>query len=300
MTQRPHSIRTLLRMPAAVLLLFLVAMALRIYFSDDCEGPWEAVVQAVKDNVRPGDIALVGDPGTIQCLNRFGDGKVVWQDASAIDLSTLKKAGRVWLVGAFSTPALPGRLEEKGLEIASPLQRTPLSDPDERLLRLFILDPQTALAHLPDSIVFSDADFAYPPGVVRGVYPGEGPMRWTARNATFRMRANQGERICFQGHAPSMLYRKSSVEATISVLPAWPAESSEAGPLAEQIMTLMGTFWFCLDALPDNGPVRIVLDCHDSFIPDDLFADGDLEEKCLELRRVWTEQAVEDQSNAIR
>jgi hypothetical protein len=113
-------------------------------------------------------------------------------------------------------------------------------------------------------------------------------MRWTSRESSFILAVRGGERVCAKGFAPSLLYRNSWVGAAFSVKSYIEGESISA-----KDVDLMGKFRICSDPSIYEGPVRVTLSCHDGFYPDDVFHDGDRQEKCLQLLRVWAEKGQE-------
>ena len=279
---------------------------------------WRGIAAVVTQYADQGDRVVVPNLPARLCLNPYplgplpvfsaGDGldpmQVVSQAMAQQAVGeAIKEAGRVWLVEYYPRRYdpqgfLPRQLARFAFEI--PLRYLSprvvsryehlFSDPRLRL-RLFVVDPDRIASLLPRSIDMADLASIRHDILVSGIYPGEGPMRWTARQAAFHMALFPQDRLCLEGNAPSMLFRKSVIGATLSVATIPPRDPDPAR--IEKEIELMGIFWFCMDVGPMSGPVKITLSCHDSFIPDALFSDGDQSEKCLMLRRIWCESAKE-------
>lgn len=273
---------------------------------------WKGVARFLKAFAQPGDVVLLPNLSAALCMNLYVDDRLRYEflafpkSKSSAPIkkeveSKVNNAKRTWLVQYYPkrfpvNDIAHDVLSEVGLEIPFDWLTGKMSLEkrfslfDQRLkLRLFLTDPGAISEMLHSKIDMSEADSLIDLKVLRGVYKGNGPFRWTSQEAFILVAAGARQEVCVEGVAPSEYYKGGAVQAEFTLKPFPPDDRI----LTRKQVTLYGNFWVCLTADEYEGPATVELTCDDYFIADDRFKNGDQSPMCLELRRVWVKQAEE-------
>jgi mannosyltransferase len=282
----------------AMIVLAVPLGGLTEYFADHgTSEPWKEIASLIREEAIHEDRIVVPNEPAMICLSMYDTGVPVIpaflgenladQIAPAYGKGTLppffeKGAGRVWLIDYYAARFDPDGLIEKelariGIEI--PGRHSFVGD--ERIRpRLFLTSEMLYHVYMK-----SEIDFAIPRNPsIDGMYESPEPGKWTAGKSSFSLWVKMNENVCVTGYAPSEFFNGDKIGVMLKVETDVPRAHNRVVALGYE--RLAGGFEMCEPVGDYQGPVRIILQCDRTFIPDQVRGDGDLREKCLQLTAV--------------
>jgi len=258
---------------------------------------WRPIAALIEDAAAEGDVVLLPNLAARLCYERHRRDalpvfhvtaatpgrQVVGPSAAEQTIGKLAaRYRRAWYVAYY-----PGRFDPEAAAAAAVARRggeiaavTGQNDPRVRLELLYLRPPSSPGGLAP--VIRFPAGPQHPAQLVAGWYPGEGEAWWTAGSALVLLPPpSPGARLHLEAQVPLSLFGDRSPAITARV------DGRTLVPRIDQTGRLLLDEASFGDEPPfGDGPLEVELHCDRTFVPDDLFHDGDRRPKCLLVREI--------------